>query len=195
MRAMPNFPLLVISMLVISGCSSAPPTPKAPVFVSFGAEQRTRVEPASDQFGKITDKLAAIPQEAYSGTDVNLNDTVVNTGASSKGIRVMLKGPAFTEGLLGGPTSVSAIALDSAGTAQGSKVEVVMAPDGNEGYIGTVEDMPYTKQINITVTTPAKKGGTGEAQMFVYPLDKAGSSSAGFSHLMTIHNDGSEPTE
>lgn len=197
MRALPAFPLLLASMLLITSCSSAPPAPKAPVFVTFGADQSGRMGAAGEGVGQVTDKLAAIPQEAYNGTDVSLVDTVVNKGAASKGIRVMLKGPAFSEGLLGDPTAVSATALDAEGTAQGSKVEIAVAPDGSGGFIGSLPDFPFTKQLNITVVAPAKKGGTGEAQLYVYPLDKAGSSSAGFSHLLTVRSDsdGSNPAE
>ncbi len=197
MRAMPAFPLLLVSMLLVTGCSSAPPAPKAPIFVTYDADHSGRMGAAGDGLGQVTDKLAAIPQEAFNGQAVNLVDTVVNKGASSKGIRVMLKGPAYTDGLLGDPTSVSATALDADGTAQGSKVEIAVAADGNGGYIGTLPDLSFTKQLNITIIAPAKKGGTGEAQLYVYPLDKAGSSSAGFSHLLTVRSDsdGSEPAE
>lgn len=185
--------LITAGVFGLHGCSSEPAKPKYPVFYSYGERQKARIEPVSNSFSNISDRLAAVNQQVYAGTDTTVSDTVENGGAGSKGIRVVLKGSALEDKLFGAPTRALATTPKEKGSGNAAEIDFEMTPDGTGGYSGNV-DIPFSSTINVAVILPAKKGGTGEVRMYVYPANKQGSSSAVFTHPFQVlsESDGTE---
>lgn len=180
--------LLIPVCSLLSGCSNQPAKPKVPTFVSYSERQKARINPVAGEFGDITGQLAAMKQQVFSGQDVHVADTVINDGAPAKGIRLVVKGSVFAEGLFGAPTKGSYSLPNDKGEGEIARGDFDMVADDAGGYVGTA-DVKVTNMINVGFTAPAKRGGEGVAQMFVYPADKGGTSAAAFTYPYVVRSE------
>jgi hypothetical protein len=181
-----------VALLLISGCGAA--GPKGPKLVSFADRQRATIEPAmnSGTYGSIADRLEALPQDAYQGTDVVVSETILNDGAPSQGIRLTVKGSAVASGMLGLPTKAE-IAGQLAGGKQSQVLPIEFAADTTGGWQASIPEIKYAKTLEITMILPAAHGGHGDLQLFVYPLDKNGLGSATVAHNYRVLDERDTP--
>lgn len=183
---------IVATTFAITACGTKKQTDDAhPKLVAYGAAQSAQLEPVANGFVDISQRITALPQQGYVGTTLSFNDTVVNQGAPSKGLRVVLKGDAFVSGKLGEPSSAILTALGKTESDPRTQMPLSFSESSDGSYIAE-SDVAYLENVNIAITAPIKHGGETEAVMMVYPLDKAGSTAAGFAHPFTLRSDGSD---
>ena len=187
--------VLGLVVVLLSGCSAAHEA-EGPILISFADQQRARISPAvkGDTYDSVADKLAALPQDVYGGSNVFISDVVLNNGKASKGIKVLLKGSALSDGLLGSPTGASAVGMFE-DKSQPNTEHKITFEDTKAGLVAEDRDLPYGSKITINVTLPAVRGGNGDVQVYVYPLDKHGQTSAVMGHNYRVLSETAEPQE
>lgn len=179
---------LVLFVVSLFGCTQKS-APEAPSLISFADRQRSRIDPAigSGKFGSIADQLAAMPQRVFKGTEVVIDETFLNEGKPSSGLRAIVKGTAMA--LFTPPGTLTFRATNAAGTVSESTVPLTLTPVGYEATSNSIE---YGKEFDVSFQTTGKKGGDGSLQILVYPLDSKGKSSAVVDKLFSVQDDGSE---
>jgi hypothetical protein len=189
------FVIACLSTLVVAGCAAVV-GPKGPKLISFADRQRATIEPAmttNNIYGSIADRLQALPQDVYQGTDLSLNEAILNDGAPSKGVRFTVKGSAVSSGMLGLPKTAEIKGV-MAKDKETSPVPIEFKADTTGGWQACVPDIEYGTQMQVNMIMPAVHGGTGDLQLFVYPLDKNGSSAAVITHIYRILDERDVPS-
>jgi hypothetical protein len=182
---------ILFATLLLSSCSQKQEQPSVPTFVNYAARQQAAMDAGStsagNSFADIKGRLEAIQDTAYAGTEVQIVDSVVNAGPPASGVRLVVKGNGFDDGIFGAPVRATvSTGAKEGGTAD--QKDFTLTQDGTGAYTGTV-DIKCEKDLNVSVVLPAKKGGQGDVQMFVYPKDKGGASSAAFLHTYTVRSE------
>jgi hypothetical protein len=176
--------IIAVTIVMLTGCSSEPAV-KGPKLISYADRQRSRIEPAvnTGAYGSIADKLSALAQDVYTGTDLTISETILNEGKPSKGIRLTVKGKVVSTGMIGLPkqATVSGSFVDH-GAQPANKRPIEFYADSTGGWQASVPDIEYGSQVDLFIVAPALKGGEGDIQIFVYPMDKNGQSSAIVTH-------------
>jgi len=174
--------IVAVTIVMLAGCSSQPAV-KGPKLISYADRQRSRIEPAvnTGAYGSIADKLSALPQDVYTGTDLTIIETVLNEGKPSKGIRLTVKGKVVAAGMIGLPKQAT-ISATVGEKGQVSKAPIEFYADSTGGWQASVPEIEYGSDITVYLVTPALKGGEGDIQIFVYPMDRNGQSTAVITH-------------
>lgn len=177
-----NLRMAALSLIVIafSGCSSGPPKPKYPAFVSYTDRQKARVDAGNSQFGNITERLAAIGQEVYAKTEFQQVDTVLNDGPPSQGAKILITGSALSDGLV--KLEWGRVVALNDDESEGQHMDLNFTAESNGSYTATPE-ISYKGKFNvITDYRASKKSGEGDIKVFVSPTDSHAISSANFTH-------------
>jgi hypothetical protein len=185
----------ILIVLLLCGCSASKHA-SGPSLVSYADQQRARISPAANSgtYDSIADRLANLPQEVYAGSNMVFNETILNTGSPSKGLKILVKGSALSDGLFDPPSqaSVQGIFEDK------SHPDVDRTLDFKSsaaGLLATDDDLAYGSRISLNITFPAVRGGNGDVQVYVYPLEKGGQSSAVITHTYKVLSETSERQE
>jgi len=187
-------PLLILATAsacaLLSGCTHSN-KPSVPTFVTYDSQQLAAVNAGSQSnagtLADIKDRLSAIQETPFAGQDVLVGDTAVNIGVPAKGIKVILRGSAFDNGILGAPSSASVSTQNRKGTP-GPKSSITLTQDDSGAWKGDA-DLLCEKNIMVSIYCPARKGGSGEVQLLIAPKDKGGASSAVFTHSYTVRSE------
>jgi hypothetical protein len=194
MRKQQLIPAMMFATVALTSCASQPEKPKFPRFVSYDSIQSNAInagsQSASGSFTDIANRLSVAEEPQLAGTDVQVADTIVNTGAPATGIHVIVKGTAFDTGLFGSPKR-GLVTTTTLKDEPGPSADLTLNQDESGAWTGDA-DVKCDKQIIVSFITHAKKGGTGEIQMMVKPKETGGSSSASFSHSYTVRSDGDD---
>lgn len=184
-----------IICLLLCGCSALNQA-KGPVLVSYSDQQRATISPAvqGNTYESIADRLANLPQEVYAGSNVYLSETVLNNGSPSKGIRILLKGSTISDGLFDTPQQASAKGIFADKSQASVEHDLELKPTA-VGLQATDADLPYGSKLDINITLPAVRGGNGDLQLYVYPLDPNGRTSAVITHNYKILSETDDPQE
>lgn len=189
-----RLPFLLISIAAVcAGLTACTHTdkPKYPNFVTYDSRQLAAINAGSqsnaNSFADIKDRLTSMPEVQFAGADVTVSDTAVNTGAPASGIKVILRGSAFDDGILGAPTRAM-ISTSTVDDTPGPKGEFTLTQGDSGAYTGEV-DLKCEKNVIVSILCPAKKGGTGDVQLSIAPKDKGGASSAVFAHTYTVRSE------
>jgi hypothetical protein len=188
------------SVALLAACSSAPKA-TGPKLISFTDRQRSRIETASNNntYGSIADRIGNLPQDLYAGTELAVSETILNEGLPSKGLRFTVKGAAVSDGMIGLPTEASVAGYTDEKDTAPNVQPVSFYADTTGGWQGTAPDVKYGSQIIVSFKSQVKKNGEGDIQMFIYPLDSKGQSSAAITHNYRVldadANDVQVPTD
>lgn len=164
--------------LATSSCTK-PETP--PDLMTSMHDQAGHVESVgASGYSGIMERLAAVSQDVYSGTDVAVADSFINRGSPSKGLKIVLKGNALA--LLSGPKDAF---LESSKYEQGKQLPVdkatlTFAPSGRDALVATVPNFKFEKEIRLMMQLTGEHNGQGDLQIYAYPLDKNGKTAVVF---------------
>jgi hypothetical protein len=174
--------------LLLPLLSSCTKPPDAPNLMTAQQHQSGVIEGAgSSGYAGITERIAALPQDVYEGTDVQFVDAISNQGAPSKGIKIVIKGPALE--FMSAPKHASLESSEDSGghSSTMAKTDLNFAEDGSGGLIAIAKTLPYQKDLRLLMTMTGVRNGDGELKIFVYPTDKKGKTTAIFSkHLRCL---------
>lgn len=193
-------PAMMFAVFALSSCAPQPEKPKAPRFVSYESIQSAAINAGSQaavgsqntagSFSDIANRLGAAEEPQLAGTDVQVSDTIVNTGAPANGVHVIIKGSAFDSGLFGAPKRAM-VTTTTAKDEPGPSADLTLNQDESGAWTGDA-DVKCEKQMIVSFITHAKKGGTADVHVMVKPKETAGSSSASFTHSYTVRSDGDD---
>lgn len=131
-------------------------------------------------YSGIMERLGAISQDVYSGTDVAVADSFINRGSPSKGLKIVLKGNALA--LLSAPKDafIESSKDEKGKTLPVDKATLTFVASGNNALVATVPDFKFEKEIRLMMQLTGQHNGQGDLQIFAYPLDKKGKTSVVF---------------
>lgn len=189
-----SFPFLLIAIAAacagLSACTHAD-KPKYPNFVTYESRQVSAINAGSQSnatsFADIKDRLGSMPEVQFAGADVTVSDTAVNNGAPASGIKVILRGSAFDDGILGTPTR-AVVSTSTEKDTPGPSGEFTLTQEESGAWKGEA-DLKCERNVIVSILCPAKKGGTGDVQLSIAPKDKGGASSAVFAHTYTVRSE------
>lgn len=194
---MKRYVATVVIAVCIAGCAGKnEPQFAGPHLVSFADAKRTKIGTASGgngTYSNMMDRLDNLSQDVYLPNRATVSDTIVNQGKPSKGVRVTIKGSAVEQGLIGLPESLALTATTK--SSRGENIDSVVLNvegDSHSGYKAEAPDFAYGKDFRLSLIAPTTKGGQGELDIFVYPLDTKGETSCIIRRKFNVLNDGSE---
>jgi hypothetical protein len=182
--------LAIAAVLLCAGCTQKP-QPTAPNLVSAEDRQRARIDVASnnESFGTVSERLSAMAQDVYADTDVMFVANALNTGKSSQGVRVLVKGAAIAKGLLGDIKDANLRATMPNGKGSHT-LELSLKPIA-DGSALEAESLgfEYGDTLDLSMRLRGLKNGTGDVVVFIYPLDPKGTTSAVFQKNYRVLNE------
>lgn len=184
----------LLCLITLVGCTThTRPEVKGPSLISYQDQQRKRVNVAAggSAYDQIADRLQALAQDVYAGNDAVMVAMVMNEGKPSRGLRFILKGSAIEAGLIGAPPKITIKSLES-GEKGGTlaEEELALTGDPSSGFEASDPDFPYQSQVSVSAILPALKGGQGDVDLYVFPLDPRGQSSAVFKQSFRVLDPG-----
>jgi hypothetical protein len=173
-----NLASAIVVSLALTSCTK----PIEPPNLMTAAQHQSGVIEGSGTagFAGITDRIAALPQDVYAGTDYHIAEAINNQGGPSKGIKVVLRGAALS--YMSSPKDAF---VDSSQTQNGSTTELgheelQFTEDAAGGLVATAKNLPYQRDLRLLMTMTGLQNGDGDLQIFIYPLDKKGKTNASF---------------
>jgi hypothetical protein len=191
----------VVIALSIAGCAGKnEPQYNGPHLVSFADAKRAKIGTASGgngTYANMMDRLDSLAQDVYVPNRATVSDTIVNQGKASKGVRVTIKGTALDQGLLGAPETLelTGATRDSAGKENYASVTLNVEGNAQSGYKAEAPDFAYGKEFRLALILPTAKGGEGELDIFVYPMDTKGETTCIIRRKFNVLSDGSEAVQ
>ena len=197
---MKKFVATVFIATSIAGCAGKNEQQfDGPHLVSFADAKRTKIGTASGgngTYSNMMDRLDNLAQDVYLPNRATVSDTIINQGKPSKGVRVTIKGSAVEQGLIGLPESLELTSTSK--SASGESIEAVtlnVEGDSRSGYKAEAPNFAYSKDFRIALIAPTTKGGEGELDIFVYPIDTKGETSCIIRRKFNVLSDGSEAVQ
>jgi hypothetical protein len=214
--------LLFMVACSVAGCGAIPDpasdivhkNSKTPRLITWIDRLKQQADERGNAFG-ATEWTKGVTEDkneinSWVGSEDSFMETVLNEGPESKGIKVMVTGSAITQGLLGNFKTVEIVSfkdmpgnkvpggfgsmagmLSNIRGAEWEKRTTSFAPMGN-GYIATVPDLPYVTAVDVRFDMPALRAGKGDVDIYVFPADRQGSSTAHFRRPVTIEAAGAD---
>jgi hypothetical protein len=178
----------------LTACSHSD-KPKVPTFITYDSRQLSAINAGStsdaNNFANIKQRIVAAEEPQLAGTDFQISDTAVNTGPAATGVKIIVKGGAFDDGILGPPTH-GIVSTSNADGKPGPSKEFTLTQDDSGAWKADV-DLRCEKEIMFGFLVHAVRGGAADVQLSIAPKDKGGASSAIYTHSITVRSETEEP--
>lgn len=191
--------LTVACLPLLAGCAGTnflsqdanKPATTAPHLVDFSTKMKDTLNKSSAWMvsglvSRAVDTVQGLPMIAVAGRDLSSNqDSVWNDGKAFTGLKVVVQGNAFSQGILGQPKPVSVSVRSETGKdiiARGSGSFVM---SGYYVYTAVVPYVQCDKIIEVEFSAPALKEGDSDYQVLVSPMDSS-ASAVTFRHSCSI---------
>lgn len=175
---------LLVSMsllLSVSGCSTGTAGPSGldsgqagnTVLISYTQHQKDEMERTGNALmGGMADTVQRFPLTASAGEDFDDNQEAIwIEGKPLKGLKVILQGNAFSQGVLGPPRNISAEVRDGASNDVKANAAVMFTTTGANSYSATFQNLNCLGAISFDIMIPALKAGESNYEVLVAPVD------------------------